>query len=209
MACLTSRQFWLGLVCSPAFFAFATYADRMSVAALDMDEDMKYSMRMMAWKVNDRISLSAYNRLRKQLRPRIQLASLDSVARELQRITGCKAKYYDCCPQSHIMFTGRYARNTVCPHKGCGRRRFRDKDGNDFKVPLEHPDDSDDELDDKPMPPFIKRGGFNGEVSPQTLLQLPRELTSVISCGKPSSVPYISQSFRSFCIGCEIRCAAD
>lgn len=131
----------------------------LTIPGLELPEDTIYSIRMASWQINERCSVAAYNRLRKALLPKVKLAPLPQVARVMQTITGCRAIKFDCCPKSHVLYTGRYARSVRCPARGCKERRFQDFDPDDEESQTEYPEDSDHEtLEEPDLPPFLKRG---------------------------------------------------
>ena len=62
-----------------------------------------------------------------ELHPGAPVLSYDQVKRRLRNLSGIITWEHDMCVDSHIAFTGPYAKLERCPHPDCGEPRYDQK----------------------------------------------------------------------------------
>ena len=115
--------------------SYASLSTQSSVEALDDPHDISRvydlenfgtdtleGLRWLEWKHEFGVSERA-------LQAALKLASIPLSVHHLKSAlsqAGIQFEKVDCCPSSHIAFTGVFRDMTVCPHRGCEQKRYAD-----------------------------------------------------------------------------------
>ena len=104
------------------------------------DPDLRLSIKLYISSLDHKVSQEGYSGNRESIRdryPQSELLSYNQVKRRVSNLSGVITLKHDMCVDSHIAFTGPYARLERCPH--CGQSRYDEaelaKSGGKKKIP--------------------------------------------------------------------------